>query len=333
MRNERIQPGIQRKRLAQRACHLSQRLGMDTDRGGEHGHVAGQRLEHSQAEPLALRGHEHGVGGVDPVGDACGRNRSERAQLDIGGAGKREGAIVALLWAVGGGGEQDERRLRIEAQLGSGLGAGDRAKALEIHATRQDLNAGHTSAAGWRVGGVSVIVGGVSVILGVSVRRRVAGVSPNAEAATEQAVRRQAGELIGQRLGCGGEDVHARGDHPGERTRARVADIGSVHGQRSDPRRNGKRRPGGQAEVGVYDVHPFFAVTAAQLRRAANQRAWAGSELVQLNLDSAVQSAQRRHLVAHELAALRMSGVGQHVRDDQRAHALTVAPVAEVAVE
>ncbi len=59
-------PGIHLERGAQRALDIFQRLVMDADGCCEYGHVAGQRLEHGEAEALALGGDKHGVGSVDP---------------------------------------------------------------------------------------------------------------------------------------------------------------------------------------------------------------------------------------------------------------------------
>ncbi len=66
--------------------HVGERLRVNADGGGEHGHVAGERLEHGQPEALALGGHEHGVGGVDEQRHARGLDAAEREQL---GAGRR----------------------------------------------------------------------------------------------------------------------------------------------------------------------------------------------------------------------------------------------------
>ena len=72
-----------------------ERLRRDPDRRREHGHVAGQRLEHGEPEALALGGDQHRVGGVDPQRHV-GRARRRRASA----AARRRrppGAVVALL--------------------------------------------------------------------------------------------------------------------------------------------------------------------------------------------------------------------------------------------
>ena len=114
-----------RARTARRACRRrrSSASRWMPDGRGEHGHVAGERLEHGQAEALALGGHEHGVGGVDPQRHALGLDAAERQQLDADGARERERAVVALLRARGIGGEQQVRPLGVEAQLGARLRA------------------------------------------------------------------------------------------------------------------------------------------------------------------------------------------------------------------
>ena len=121
---------------------------MDADGGGEHGHVAGERLEHGQPEALALGGHEDGVGGVDPEGHPGGVDAAEREQLDLDRARERERAVVALLRAGGVSGEQQVGPLGVQAQLGARLCAGERAEALEVHAARQHLRSPPRRAAG-----------------------------------------------------------------------------------------------------------------------------------------------------------------------------------------
>ena len=57
---------------------------MDAHGRGEHGHLACERLEHCQAESLALGGHEDGVGGIDPQGHPDRVHAAQREQLDSG---------------------------------------------------------------------------------------------------------------------------------------------------------------------------------------------------------------------------------------------------------
>jgi hypothetical protein len=56
-----------------------------------------------------------------------------------------------------------------------------------------------------------------------------------------------------------------------------------------------------------------------EIRSGAHERACAGRELVQLDVEP-VDAPQRGDLVADEAAALGVRGVGKHVRDDERAH-------------
>ena len=61
-------------------------------------------------------------------------------------------------------------------------------------------------------------------------------------------------------------------------------------------------------------------MAAAQIACRVHQRTRAGRELVKLDVES-VEPAQGGDLIAHEAAALGVLGVGQHVGDDQGAHA------------
>ena len=71
-------PAGELERGAEGAGDPLEDLLVDADRRGEDGHVAGERLEHRQAEALALGGDEHAVGGVDPERDPLGRHATER---------------------------------------------------------------------------------------------------------------------------------------------------------------------------------------------------------------------------------------------------------------
>ncbi len=132
-------PSAEVERSAQGAVHVLQGLGMNAGGGREHGHVAGERLEHGQPEALVIGGHEDGVGGVDPQRNPGGVDRSEREQLDLHRPRQCERAVVALLGAGGIGSEQQVGLLGVEAQLGARLRAGEWAEALEIHAAGQHL--------------------------------------------------------------------------------------------------------------------------------------------------------------------------------------------------
>ena len=90
---------------------------MDADGRREHRDVAGERLEHGQAEALALGGHDDGVGRVDPQRHALGVDASEREQPHPRRLGERERAVVALLRPRRVGREQQERRVGLETQL------------------------------------------------------------------------------------------------------------------------------------------------------------------------------------------------------------------------
>ncbi len=75
MRLDRAAPRGPVVRAAVRARDPIQRLGRDPDRRRQHRHVARERLEHRQPEPLAVRRDQHRVGGVDP--------QRHRTRLDV----------------------------------------------------------------------------------------------------------------------------------------------------------------------------------------------------------------------------------------------------------
>ena len=136
--------------------------------------------------------------------------------------------------------------------------------------------------------------------------------------------RRARGQLEGELRGGGGNQVHQREHRTGGHTGAGVAHVGAVHGQPSDPRARRKRRPGGEAEMGMHHVQALRvlrapAVPGVQPASGLEQCGGAGRELVQLDLHLG-QPAQRIHLVAHETAPLGVAGVGKHVGHDQRSH-------------
>ncbi len=103
---KRCPPTLQLERCAQRPREPVERLCVDAHRRGQHGHVAGQRLQHRQPEALALGGHEHGVRGVHVQRHALRLHAAERQQPRSDGLGERLRAVVALLGAARVGGEQ-----------------------------------------------------------------------------------------------------------------------------------------------------------------------------------------------------------------------------------
>ena len=68
-----------------------ERLGRDAHRRREHRHVAGERLEHGEAEALGVGRHEHRVGGVDRERDMVGSRSSERRAARTPPATSRRG--------------------------------------------------------------------------------------------------------------------------------------------------------------------------------------------------------------------------------------------------
>ena len=77
------------------------------DRRGQTGHVAGERLEHGEAEALVRGGHEHGVGGVDVERHLEGMNAPERQESRVTRRLLR--AVEALDGARGVGREEQAR--------------------------------------------------------------------------------------------------------------------------------------------------------------------------------------------------------------------------------
>ncbi len=82
-------PGAYVEGRAQRPLHARQHLARDAHRRAEHGHVAGQRLHAGQAVALALRGHQHGVGGAHQQGHLLG------GRVFVGAHMTRQGAASA----------------------------------------------------------------------------------------------------------------------------------------------------------------------------------------------------------------------------------------------
>ena len=115
----------------------------------------------------------------------------------------------------------------------------------------------------------------------------------------------------------------------GRRAGARVREVGSVQRERTDARTDGERWPCGEPEMRVNDAErrpratsPGAAggpVDTPQVHRRERKRARAGRKLVELDVEAG-QAPQRGDLVAHEAAALWVRGVGEHVREDERAH-------------
>jgi ribonuclease PH len=288
IRLERRAPARQLEGCAQRALDALDRFAMDANGGGDNGDVARERLQHGQAEALTLGGYEHDVGRVDPQRYPCRVDAAERQQLDADGVRERERAVVALLRASWVSGEQEVGTGGVEAQLGACRAPRQRLEALEVHAAGQDLRA------------------------------------PS---------RGSAGEFRSELGGDRAEHVHQRAHRSGQQARARVAYVGAVHGERAHACADCKSGPRGQAEVGVHHVELFrlrgpreaAVIASVQIRHGTGERLGAGRELVQLDLEVG-ELAQRGDLVADEAPALGMGGVGEHVRDHQRAQdASTVA--------
>ena len=139
---ERRAPGAELERRAERPRDAAQRLGVDADGRGQHRHVAGERLEHRQAEALVPGWHQNRVDGVEPQRRARGIDAAQDEQLDVDRARQLEREVVALDRPGRVGREQQVGRLGIEAQLVARLRPGDRVEALEVDAARQHLRPG-----------------------------------------------------------------------------------------------------------------------------------------------------------------------------------------------
>ena len=136
----RQRSSVERRAERARRCPRAPRA-WTPDRRREHRHVARQRLEHRQPEALGVRGHEHGVGGVDRERHVLGCRRAEREQRHAA-ARTLERAVVALARPRGVGREEQAgpvaRRGRARAARASrGIGA----EALEVDAAGQHLRA------------------------------------------------------------------------------------------------------------------------------------------------------------------------------------------------
>ena len=109
---------------------------VDADGRRQHGHVAGQRLEHGQAEALALGGHEHGVGGVDP------QRHARRARRRRASAARRRPPreLAPRSWrfsgATGSAGNSRNGAAGSSPSSARASRAGQRAEALECRRRR-----------------------------------------------------------------------------------------------------------------------------------------------------------------------------------------------------
>ena len=280
MRFQRRPPAAELERSAQRAGHLAQGVGVDADGGGEHGHVAGERLEHRQPEALALGGHQHGVGGVDPQRHARRVDRPEGEQLDVDGAGEGQRAVVTLLRARRVGREQQVRRRRGRGRARRAPAAAGAARSARCRPRRE----APAPAAAPR---------GPAAPAPAGPRRRRGGRSAAAPRGWPGACGGGAGR-------CRARSARARG--PGTASAGQA--VRPKWAWTTSKRRRGRRRrrkPGAQV-----------AAAPASARRPGGNSYSSTSRSCRL--------AQRRHLVAHEAPALGVGGVGQHVGDHERAH-------------
>jgi glutamate racemase len=279
---ERHAPGGEVKRRTEGSGDPGEGVRVYPDGGGEHRHIARERLEHGQPEALALGGHDDGARRVDEQRHPLGGDPAEREQLDADGTRQRQCAVVALLDASGIGRKQQVRTLRVKAQLGARLRVRERLEALDIHPAGQHLCPPRRPASQQR--GERRGDGRDQV----DERQHSAGRQPCSGM-------EQIGAVHGQR-------THARGDRkggPGGEAEVRVDNVKAPRGGRRGTMTAGKG--------------------AAQVRRRARQCARPWRELVQLHLHVA-QCAHRVDLIAHEAAALGVGGVGKHVGDHERAH-------------
>ena len=137
-----------RGRTARTACPSmpASAARVDADRRGEHRHVAGERLEHGEAEALVLGGHEHGVGGVDLQRDLVGCTRPSVIRRASPAASRARSK--RLTGRVRVGGEEQDGLVGREPEARARLGAGDRREALEVDAAGQDRDAPAAPVAG-----------------------------------------------------------------------------------------------------------------------------------------------------------------------------------------
>jgi hypothetical protein len=109
---------------------------MHADGRGQHRHVAGERLEHGQPEPLGLRGHHHRVRRVDPQRDLARLDGAERQQRRV--AGDLAGAVGALAASSRVGREEDVAPAGVEAEPLARCPAVQRPEAPGVDAAGQD---------------------------------------------------------------------------------------------------------------------------------------------------------------------------------------------------
>ena len=250
VRRQRGAPALQLEGGAERALDARERLGVDPDRRRQHRHVAGQRLEHGQPEALALGRHEHGVGGVHPQRHALGLDASEREQL---GAGCARRAPAARSWRfsarAGSAGNSRQRPPRLEPQLGARLARGAAGGSARCRRRRGAPRAGARPGPG----------------ISPRQRRRDGRRRGRSGAARP----RSPGACGGRRGRCRASSAPA----PGRARPARARRSGRSGRAR---RRSGPRRPA---------AGPTAAPSGGAARRPRAQRAGAGRELVQLDLE------------------------------------------------
>ena len=254
----------------------AERLGVDPHRRRQHRHVAGERLEHGEAEALALGGHEHGVGGVHATAARAPASTPPRVeQLDAGCAATRDGAVEALLRPRRVGREQQERPVGV-------AGRARRAPRRVASGRKRSVSTPHGS---------------------TSARRRRAGPeSARRDAAETAAGRSIRGSTAASPAACAGGEVgavHRQRPHPRrdrERGPRRQPEVG-VHDVDGAPGRRRLR----------IEAPPQLA-----RRRAASAPGPGGNSYS--STSSLAERPQRAHLVAHEAATLGMGAVGQHVR-------------------
>ena len=121
--------------------------GWIADRRPERRHAARERLDHRQPEALGLRGHEHRVGGVDPVRDLVGGDAAHRAAAARRRPPRARGrsASAAATGRAGTAGTGPRGRARAaRAPRARGIGR----KRVEVDAARQHRDAPRRARAG-----------------------------------------------------------------------------------------------------------------------------------------------------------------------------------------